>query len=91
MKGAIDICYQTRGAGSLAACDTFAEVGGTSAEASAGTNVASVAIDDTTNIGEVTATGTAAVDNHTYILTPTASSNSLTWAQTGSCIAAGVC
>jgi len=89
VKGAIDICYQTRGAGSLANCDTFAKIGGTSAEASAGTNVASVAITPSTAV--VTATGETSVDGKTYVLTPTPTANSLTWAQTGDCVAAGIC
>lgn len=45
----------------------------------------------TTVAGVITATGTAAVDDEDYILTPTVTANKLTWAATGSCVAAGLC
>ncbi|MCW8994443.1 MAG: pilus assembly protein TapA, partial [Psychromonas sp.] len=44
----------------------------------------------TTN-GVITATGTADVDSKTYILTPTASGGQVTWAASGTCVAAGLC
>ncbi|AAZ18111.1 probable pilus assembly protein major pilin PilA [Psychrobacter arcticus 273-4] len=91
VKGAIDICYQTRGEGDLANCDDFDKVGGTQAEAEAGDQVASVAI--TTGTGVVTATGDAtSVDGKNYILTPTSSNGTLIWDEAGStCIVAGLC
>ena len=95
VKGAIDTCYQTRGQGSLANCDTFAKIGATSAQASAGDQVNNVAITGTTAV--VTATGATTVDGdgdgngETYILTPTPTAGSLVWAQTGSCVATGLC
>ncbi len=88
-KGLVDVCFQTRGAGTLTNCDSAAEIGLT-AGASDGEHVASVAV--ATN-GVVTATGATTVDGATYILTPSVSTNSgtLTWAQTGDCIEKGVC
>ena len=41
--------------------------------------------------GVITATGTADVDSKTYILTPTLASGKISWAVTGTCIAAGLC
>ena len=45
--------------------------------------------------GVITATGTAAVDGATYVLTGTAGSGTgntkVTWAETGTCVAAGFC
>jgi len=39
----------------------------------------------TDDTGVITATGEAAVDSATYILTPTAANNQLSWAVTGTC------
>ena len=89
VKSNVDICYQTRGAGVLASCDTAGEVGANLAGASAGTNVNSVAITATT--AAITATGTGAVDSVTYTLSPVASNGTLIWTQGGTCIAAGLC
>ena len=89
VKTAVKTCFQTRGAGVLANCDTAAKTGADLTGAAAGTHVASVAIAATTAV--ITATGEASVDGLTYILTPTAAANSLTWAQTGTCVAAGLC
>lgn len=90
VRSDIDVCFQTRGAGALANCDTAAKVGSDLTGAAVGANVASVAITGTTAV--VTATGDAtSVDGETYILTPTATSGTLTWAQTGTCVAAGLC
>ena len=89
-KGLVDVCFQTRGAGSLANCDTAAKIG-LSAGVADGQYVDSVALTGTT--AAITATGTADVDSATYILTPSVSTNggTLTWAQTGDCIEKGVC
>ena len=89
IKGAIDTCYQTRGEGSLANCDTQAEVGADLDGAAAGKQVASVGITETTAV--VTATGAGTVDSATFILIPTPASGSLTWEESGSCIAEGLC
>ena len=51
------------------------------------TNVFSMTVDD----GVITITSTAASDDTTFIITPTTNSGSVTWAQTGSCLAKGWC
>lgn len=88
VKGLVDLCYQTKGA-SLTACDSTAEVGAVTADITAGTQVASVNI--ATTSAAITITGAATVDNRTYVLTPTAAGNTLTWAQSGTCVANGLC
>jgi type IV pilus assembly protein PilA len=89
-KGLVDVCFQTRGAGALANCDEADEIG-LSAGVADGAQVDTVTIAATT--AAITATGEATVDSATYVLTPTVSANAgtLTWAQTGTCIAAGIC
>ncbi|WP_445426107.1 pilin [Alishewanella sp. HL-SH06] len=90
VKSAIDVCYQTRGAGVLTACDTAEEIGANLTGAAAGGNVASVAITATTAV--ITATGDATtVNGATFTLTPAETNGSLTWTQGGTCIAAGIC
>jgi type IV pilus assembly protein PilA len=90
VKDAIDVCFQTRGDFSLANCDTFAKIGMTSANATTGAEVTAMVITGTTAV--VTGTGNDdATTPSTYIMTPTVSGASLTWAQTGTCIANGVC
>jgi type IV pilus assembly protein PilA len=90
VRSDIDVCFQTRGAGDLANCDTAAKVGSDLTGAAVGSNVASVTITGTTAV--VTATGAASVDSETYILTPTASNGTLTWSDAASsCLAAGLC
>ena len=88
VKSAIDVCFQTRGAGVLTACDTYVEIGAVAYDAAAGGEVASVAVAETS--AAITGTGSD-TDSSTYVLTPTASGGSLTWAQTGTCIANGIC
>jgi len=88
VKSAIDVCYQTRGNNSLANCDDYTKIGAVKADAEAGNEVSTVEITATTAV--ITATGSDA-SSSTYILTPSASGNSLTWTQTGTCIANGVC
>lgn len=89
-KGLVDVCFQTRGAGALANCDEDTEIG-LNAGVADGVQVASVVITPAT--AAIVATGAATVDGEDYILTPSISANggTLTWAQTGSCIAAGIC
>ncbi len=89
VKGNVDLCYQTRGAQDLTKCDTAAEVGADLAGAAAGANVDSVTIAE--NTAAVTGTGTADVDSRTYILTPTETNGTLTWAESGTCITNGLC
>ncbi|MBH0059281.1 prepilin-type N-terminal cleavage/methylation domain-containing protein [Pseudoalteromonas sp. SWXJZ94C] len=87
-KGLVDVCFQTRGAGSLANCNDADKVGLDATGAAAGDNVLSVAVG---TAGVVTAIGEGTVDDATYVLTPAATNGTLTWDQTGTCIAAGLC
>lgn len=92
VKGAIDVCFQTRGDNTLTNCDSFAEIGATAADAQSGLNVATVAVAATT--AQITGTGNDP-DSSTYILTPALNpaGNALTWSEnnTSTCIANGVC
>ncbi len=92
IKQAIQICYVEQGGANLASCDTEAEVGALLLAAAIGTYVSAVTI--TENTGVITATSTG-VDssNSTYILTPTVNDtyNTITWAESGTCVANGVC
>ena len=93
VKSAVDVCFQTRGAGNLAECNTMEKVGAIPADAAAGTHVSTVTM-STTNNGEIIATGNAStVGALTYILTPSAvaSANTLTWASSGTCVDNGLC
>jgi len=93
VKSAVDICYQTEG--SLADCDTAAELNVALADMSAGIYVTSVALSDTT----AKVTGTSTLDDgatptsaaYTAIMTPTAAGGTLTWAMTGTGCAKGWC
>ncbi|MEL4474221.1 pilin [Shewanella algae] len=94
IKTAVEACFQGRGDYDLANCDTADKIGADLTGAAAGDYVESVAIAATT--AAITATAVADLDhngqtNVTYILTPTVTAGSLTWAQTGTCIAAGLC
>ena len=88
-KGLVDLCYQTKGT-NLEACDTVGEIGLNEADTTAGPHIANIAITGTTAV--ITATGDAdTVDGRTYILTPTPAGGTITWAQTGDCVANGLC
>ena len=93
VKSAIEVCYQTEGV--ITACDQAdsGAVNTAATNAAAGQYVQSVAV--TENTGVITATGAADFDvgsaETDYILTPTVASGTLTWAVTGSCVAAGLC
>lgn len=90
VKGAVDVCFQTRGDRDLKNCDTFAEIGVIAAEVEAGDEVTDVAIAE--NTAAITGKGNDdATTPSTYVLTPKAGNNTLTWAQTGTCIQNGVC
>ena len=94
VKGLVDLCFQTRGAQNLANCDTLAKIGGNFADITDGVQVNTVAMTVTTAL--ITVTGNPlSVDGRTYILTPTPAGgtglNTLTWGETGSCIANGLC
>ena len=89
IKLAVELCYQEFNA--LASCGTAGTNGIPSAPGSAGF-VNSVAISAN---GVITATGTAAVDSVTYILSPATQSagaaNALSWTAAGTCKTAGLC
>jgi type IV pilus assembly protein PilA len=87
VKTAVEICYQT--IGSLASCDTAAEVDYTLADASAGQFVASVGITATTAAVVATAVSTNGLSSATVTLTPTPSDGGLTWAST--CSVSALC
>lgn len=91
VKTAVDTCFQTRGVGLIANCDSDVKTGADLIGAAAGTHVATVAITAGTAI--ITATGESGSfgGTETYILTPTVANGSLTWAATGTCIASGLC
>ena len=89
VETAMALCMQEN-AGDITSCDTAAELKVTLPPATA--NLASVAITATT--GVITATATAAAGGYTYIRTPgalAATDSTVTFATTGTCIAAGVC
>ncbi|AGM45859.1 type IVa pilus major pilin TapA [Aeromonas hydrophila] len=91
-KTAIEVCIQSNAIAALTATENCNQAtrGVPANIATAVGNVATVAVTDTTNV--ITATGTAAVGGFTYVLTPTiAASGKVTWAQSGTCQAAGVC
>lgn len=85
VKVAVNICLQSVDS-TGASCDG----GSNGIPANITSAVGDLASLSTTN-GVITATGTAAVDSKTYILTPTAASSGVTWAKTGTCIAANLC
>lgn len=89
IKSAIEVCYQTEG--SLTGCDSTdnGSISTAATASSVGDNVTSGVVTDDTAI--ITMTGAASVDNKTYILTPTPASGTLTWAVSGTCVAAGLC
>ena len=92
IKQAIQICYTENGGSNLAACDTEAEVGAVLAAAAIGNYVSGVTITATSGI--ITATSqNVDTSNSTYILTPTVNDtyNTITWAESGTCVANGVC
>ena len=90
IRTAIDNCFYIRGEGDLANCDTEAKTGTNLTDAEGGEYVNMVEIAATT--AKITATGSAGVDNQTYILEPIVVGRSLTWSDsTSSCIAAGLC
>lgn len=93
VKGLVDLCYQTRGSQDLTNCDTLAKIGGDQDDIEAGNQVASVGM--TALTAAITMTGATTVDDRTYILTPTPAGgtalNTLTWAESGDCIANGLC
>ena len=95
-KSAIEICVQTTGATAVGSCDAGSN-GVPAAITVANGNVASVAVNDTTNA--ITATGVSTAfggNSYTYILVPSIASGKVNWTanpsgSVGTCVAAGVC
>ncbi len=85
-KTAVSLCNDSLG--TLTGCDAGAQ--GIPAAAAATT---SIAAGMTVVSGVITMTGTAAAGGYTSILTPTlnAQGTALTWANSGTCLAAGYC
>jgi len=85
-KTAVEVCANDLAA--LTACDGGAE--GVPADVVVGNPTTYVATIATVN-GVITATARAALDDKTYILTPTYAATGVTWAVSGTCLAAGIC
>lgn len=85
-KTAIEICVQTGGSNCTAVGNSAVPTAAVETN-----NVESVSVTGTTGPWTITATGTAAVANSTFILTGTAANDRVTWAKSGSCVAAGLC
>ena len=90
IKSSVDVCYQTRGDGDLANCNSLAKIGMVATDLNKGAHVNEGGVTGAT--ATITVVGAASVDNETYILIPTPSGRTLTWSDaTSSCIAAGLC
>jgi type IV pilus assembly protein PilA len=83
-KSAIEFGIQSGRISALA--DADAGTNGIPAALGASGNITSVSVTD----GVITATGAAAVDNHTYTLTPTITAP-IQWTRGGSCVLAVLC
>lgn len=83
-KTAVGLCAQETS--TVTGCN--AGTGGIPA-ASAGT--AALAAGMTVTDGVITMTGTAATGGYTSVLTPTLNADSLTWVQSGTCLAVNYC
>jgi len=90
-KTAVEICAQTA-ATSVATFVTDC-VNGSNGVIDAGATgvVTSVKVTGSSPNIIITATGTAKVDSKTYILTGTWLASQVTWAKSGTCVAAGLC
>lgn len=83
----VNQCYQTQG--SLTNCNAGSN-GVPPAISTTTGRVASVAVAaGVITVTPIAANGIAATD--TYVLTPTVSNNTLTWAPSGGCVTSGVC
>ena len=86
-KTAIDLALQKAGTGCAALADLDSAACGVPASAGATGVITSVVVAN----GIITATGTAAVDSVTYILTPQGVTPPIQWAESGTCAANGLC
>ena len=98
VKSAVEICYQTNGAGTdannnnaadLSTCDTAAEIDYTLADASAGQFVSGVTVTSGTAAIVATAVSTDGLAGATVTLTPAISNGGLTWTTT--CSVSSLC
>jgi len=84
-KIAVEVCGQSTG--TVTGCDTDNSVVAAIAGGAGGAEVASLAVAAN---AVITATSVNAAAD-TYIITPTYTGGQITWAKTGSCVAAGIC
>lgn len=84
-KLGVEECYIKTG-GPLTNCDAGSN-GIPAARATAEGVVASINVTD----GVITATGIDTIGSYTYILTPSATTTSITWVASGTCASGGVC
>mgnify|MGYP001209047113 FL=1 len=98
VKSAVEICYQTNGAGTdannnnaadLSTCDQEAEIDYTLADASAGQFVSGVTVTSGTAAIVATAVSTDGLAGATVTLTPAISNGGLTWTTT--CSVSSLC
>ena len=91
VKTAVELCANRNGGNTITACGTTTDttgVGNAVLGATGGEFVATMAVTDG---GIITATGDNAVDDITYVLTPTVTNGQITWAISGTCQNAGLC
>ena len=86
-KTAIDLGLQKAATGCVALADFDSGACGVPASAGATGVITSVVVAN----GIITATGTAAVDSATYILTPQGVTPPIQWVESGSCATNGLC
>lgn len=88
-KTAVEVCINDEGVAAAGTATTCAAggTGGVPASQSS-TYVTGVTV---TAGGEIEATATAAAGSYTYKITPTVGAAGITWAQSGTCLAANFC
>ena len=93
-KVAVEQCVQSQGiTGTITGCAAGSNGVPAAITATVG-KVATLSVSDAGVINVASATGASLVDgttSYTYILTPTANANAISWAPTGTCQAAGLC
>jgi type IV pilus assembly protein PilA len=90
VETAISVCMNENN-GDAAACDTATELGITIKDSKETAAAGPIAV--TASTAAVTATANAAAGGYTYTRTPTytAGDTTITWTQSGTCLAAGLC
>lgn len=83
-KTSVGLCVQETG--TVTGCDA-----GTNGIPAASAGTSALAAGMTVTNGVITMTGTTAAGGYTSVLTPTGNAESLTWAQSGTCLAANYC